>query len=55
MTLTQAITIFTAFDKWCRQDGVQGTFVEYTREQVLEAQAIILATAKHHHSMYSTP
>jgi hypothetical protein len=45
MTLSQAITIFEAFDTWCRtKDDTQ--FTQYIPEQVLEAQSLILAAIK---------
>lgn len=46
MTLEQAITIFEAFDKWCRLNEPVQPFTEYSKEEVLEAQAIILNEAQ---------
>jgi hypothetical protein len=46
MTLSQAIIIFEAFDKWCRLPEPVHSFVEYSKEEVLQAQALVLATAK---------
>ena len=46
MTLEQAITIFTAFDTWARLKDPNTLFTDYTPDQVLEAQAILLAVAK---------
>lgn len=46
MTLEQAITIFTAFDTWARLKDPQTLFTDYSPDQVLEAQAILIAVAK---------
>ena len=45
MNLEQAVTIFEAFDKWCRLNE-PSVFTEYTNLEVLEAQAIILNEAQ---------
>lgn len=46
MTLEQAITIFEAFDTWCRLPEPAKPFTEYSKEQVLQAQSLILAAIK---------
>ena len=46
MTLEQAVTIFEAFDKWCRLNEPIPVFNEYTNLEVLEAQQIMLAIVK---------
>ena len=46
MTLEQAVTIFEAFDKWCRLNEHIPVFNEYTNLEVLEAQTIILGEVK---------
>lgn len=46
MTISQAITIFEAFDTWCRLPDPVQPFTEYSKDQVLQAQALVLATAK---------
>lgn len=50
MNLQEAVTIFEAFDKWANEivdlsnDFIE--FTEYTAEQVLEAQELVLNEAK---------
>jgi hypothetical protein len=46
MNLEQAITIFAAFDTWCRIKELPKEFTEYTNIEVLEAQSLILAAIK---------
>ncbi len=46
MTLEQAITIYEAFNKWCIIKEPFTIYTDYSKEQVLEAQAILLAVAK---------
>lgn len=44
MNLTEAVKIFESFDNWARSNEAE--FTEYTPDQVLEAQGIVLNEAK---------